>query len=198
MSESRIIGSPTPFDDEHSLVSAAQKGDQRAFEELYSRYNQKMCRHIKSFVRDDAITSELVQDTFEAAWRSLSSLRDPSCFSSWLFRIATNFANSYLRRRKKFLFVSLEDWHEQGGESTTVDPESRVVSEELIRQALASVNPTYRTCFILYYIEEFPQKMIASIVQIREARVSVYVSRGAEQFRKAYARLSQLSKEEQS
>jgi len=47
MSDSRIIGSAIPFDDEYSLVSAAQDGNQKAFEELYSKYNQKICRHME-------------------------------------------------------------------------------------------------------------------------------------------------------
>lgn len=198
MSERYTIESGIPLDDEQYLVSAAQNGDQRAFEKLYNKYNPKICRHIKSFVRYDAITSELVQDTFEAAWKSLPGLRTSSCFSSWLFRIATNLANNYLKRRKKILFISLEDWGEQEREAVIAGPENRAANEELLQQALACVNPTYRSCFILYHIEEFSQKEIANIVRIKEAHVSVYVSRGAEQFRKAYARLSQSPKEGQS
>ena len=76
--------------DECNLVLRAQSGDQLAFEALYERYNDQICRYLSRLIGNDGVGCELTQEVFLEAWEALISLRDPSRFASWLYRIATN------------------------------------------------------------------------------------------------------------
>jgi FixJ family two-component response regulator len=72
-------------------------------------------------------------------------------------------------------------------------PEEQVAETEHIRQALAKVSLKYRTCLLLQLVADFSQRQIAASLKISEKSVSVYVSRGCEQFRVAYQQLSHSS-----
>src|SRR5260370_31943901 len=86
--------------DECELVLRAQRGDQLAFEKLYERYNSRLNRYLIRMVGDDGVGCELTQETFLKAWEALRSLRDPTRFANWLYRIAANSAYTYQQQTR--------------------------------------------------------------------------------------------------
>ncbi|GAC1349580.1 MAG: sigma-70 family RNA polymerase sigma factor [Ktedonobacteraceae bacterium] len=181
---------PGEFSEDCNLVVRAQGGDQVAFEALYERYNDRICRYLTRMVGNDGPGCELTQETFMKAWEALPGLRTPARFASWLYRIATNCAYAYQHRAKHLHTVSW-DMQRDGMENLSVaGPEEQVEETELLKLALARVSPTYRPCLILYVIEELPQRKIATLLKIKEASVSKYVSRGREELRQIYHRLT--------
>jgi len=180
-------GSPP---DEHSLVLRAQGGDQLAFEELYERYNDRICRYLTRLVGNDGVGCELTQEVFLKAWEALLSLRDASRFTSWLYRIATNRAYNYQQHAKLLHTIPWEEYGMRAETASIAGPEEKVEETELLKMALARVSPTYRPCLILYVIEGFSQRQVAELLQIKEASVGTYVSRGKEELRQIYKRLT--------
>ncbi|QBD81244.1 RNA polymerase sigma factor [Ktedonosporobacter rubrisoli] len=177
--------------DERILVIRAQRGNQRAFEILYERYNDRICRYLIRMIGNDGVGCELAQEAFIKAWKSILSLRDPARFGSWLYRIATNCAYNYHEHEKKRLRnVSWEEYEKEGKGPVAEGPERQVEESELMKQVLAQVSPTYRPCLILYVVERLPQRQIADLLGIKESSVSQYVSRGKEEFRRIYYRMS--------
>ena len=176
--------------DEHELVLRAQGGDQVAFEMLYERYNDRICRYLTRLVGDDGVGCELAQEVFLKAWEALLSLRDASRFAGWLYRIATNRAYNYQQHAKLLHMIPWEE-HRLGAETPIMaGPEQQVEETELLKMALARVSTTYRPCLILYVVEEFSQRQIAELLQIKESSVGKYVSRGKEELRQIYRRLA--------
>jgi RNA polymerase sigma-70 factor, ECF subfamily len=175
--------------EESNLVVRAQGGDQVAFEVLYERYNDRICRYLIRMIGNDGVGCELTQETFLKAWEALPGLRAPARFAGWLYRIATNCAYNYQHRAKNLHMVSW-DIYKGGMEKLSVaGPEEQVEETELLTLALARVSPTYRPCLILYVVEELPQRKIADLLKIKESCVSKYVSRGKEELRQIYHRL---------
>jgi RNA polymerase sigma-70 factor (ECF subfamily) len=72
-------------------------------------------------------------------------------------------------------------------------PEEQVEEAELLKLALARVSTTYRPCLILYVVEEYSQRQIAELLQIKESSIGRYVSRGKEELRQIYRRLTNES-----
>lgn len=176
--------------DERNLVLRAKGGDQLAFEALYERYNDRLCRYLTRLVGNDGIGCELTQEVFLKAWESLLGLRDPSRFASWLYRIATNRAYNHQQHAKLLHVIPWEEYG-MGAETPSVaGPEEEVEETELLKLALAHVSPTYRPCLILYVVEEFSQRQIAELLQIKESCVGKYVSRGKEELRQIYRKLA--------
>ena len=186
---SELVGTP----DEGNLVLRAQKGDQLAFEVLYERYNDRICRYLSRMVGDDGIGCELTQEVFLKAWEALLGLRDPSRFASWLYRIATNRAYNYQQHAKLLHMVPWEEYALREETHSIAGPEEQVEETELLKLALARVSTTYRPCLILYVVEEYSQRQIAELLQMKESSIGRYVSRGKEELRQIYRRLTNES-----
>ncbi|MEO7020784.1 MAG: RNA polymerase sigma factor [Ktedonobacteraceae bacterium] len=177
------------FPDECELVLRAQQGDQLAFEKLYERYNSRLSRYLVRMVGDDGVGCELTQETFLKAWQALLSLRDPTRFASWLYRIATNRAYTYQNHAKLIHTVPWDEYAEQSAMLSIAGPEKVVEETEVMKLVLARISPTYRPCFILYVIEKQSQQQIADLLGIKITSVGKYVSRGKEEFRQIYYRI---------
>jgi RNA polymerase sigma-70 factor (ECF subfamily) len=176
--------------DERDLVLRAQRGDQLAFEKLYERYNDRISRYLIRMIGDDGIGCELTQETFLKAWENLLSLRDPARFANWLYRIATNMAYNYQNHARLIRTIPWEEYTERAESLSISGPERLIEETELMKLVLARVSPTYRPCFILYVIEKLPQRQIADLLGIKLTSVGKYVSRGKEEFRQIYYRLT--------
>lgn len=175
--------------DERPLVLRAKDGDQSAFEILYERYNDRICRYLTRMTGNDGVGCELTQEVFLKAWESLLSLRDPSRFAGWLYRIATNRAYNYQEHARLLHMIPWEEYAARTETPSLAGPEEQVEESELLKLALARVSPTYRPCLILYVVEEYSQRQIAELLQIKETSIGRYVSRGKEELRQIYLRL---------
>lgn len=174
------------FPDERDLVLQAQRGDQAAFEKLYERYNARLSCYLIRMVGDDGVGCELTQETFLKAWQALLSLRDPTRFASWLYRIATNNAYNYQNHSRLIRTIPWDEFAAQAATLSVAGPERLIEETELMKLVLARLSPTYRPCFILYVIEKLPQRQIADLLGIKFTSVAKYVSRGKEEFRQIY------------
>lgn len=182
---------PDPDASVTALAERARAGDRDAFTTLFHHYNAPICRYLAHVVSSDDVGRDLAQETFFAAWRALADLRDPSRFGPWLYRIATNLARSHLRQARLTRWLP---WAEPAGplaESypAAAGPETQVGEAEQVAAALAQLTPKYRICLLLQLEGGFSQREIAQLLHLSEKSVSVYVSRGREEFRRAYQRL---------
>jgi RNA polymerase sigma-70 factor (ECF subfamily) len=173
-----------------ALVEQAKDGDQLAFEKLYRFYSGAIYKHLRYMVADEEIAREILQDTFEKAWKSFHTLHDAASFKNWLYRIATSKAYNHIRRGKLIRWIPWENIDVQVQGNRQEAPHERI----LLKLALGQVHPKYRQCLILQEIEGFPQHEIAEIVGIGKSSVSQYVKRGYEQLYQAYQDLKSLEK----
>ena len=178
------------------VVAQAQAGDKSAFDVLYQGFYTPIRIYLAHMVGDDEEGEDLAQETFLKAWQGLPNIHNGYRFDTWLYRIATNTAIDHLRRRK-FRWLRWKNAGEDGQDGSDhlpesmriAGPEERVAELEHIQQALAQVSLKYRSCMLLQLVANLSQREIATSLRISEKSVSVYVSRGAEQFRLAYQRL---------
>lgn len=178
-----------------AVVERARAGDVAAFSALYERFHIPICRYLARLVGDDDLGDDLAQDTFLAAWRALPGTEDSRYFVPWLYRIASNLARSHLRRARLIRWLPWgdhEDFH-PGGYPSIAGPEEQTGEIERIKLALAEVSPKHRFCLLLQLDAGFSQREIAHMLGFNEKSVSVYISRGRQQFRQAYHRLEHES-----
>lgn len=178
------------------VVAQARLGNILAFDTLFEYYNTRICTYLAHIVGDNEEGRDLAQETFLKAWQGIGSIHDEARFDTWLYRIATRTAIDHLRRRK----FRWSHWETNKFENTSSSlyisgPEEQIAEKEHIRQALAKVSLKYRTCLLLQLVAGFSQRQIAASLNISEKSVSIYVSRGSEQFRLAYQQLSQTNEQ---
>lgn len=91
------------------LIARAKQRDFDAFEDLVSRYQDKVYRLAFRFVRNETEAREVVQDTLLTVWRKLDGFKGDSQFGSWLYRVTANTALMRLRSQRRHAEVSTEE-----------------------------------------------------------------------------------------
>lgn len=87
--------------DDHTLVTAARRGDEQAFAKLAARYHREIHLHCYRMLGSFADAEDLVQETLLRAWRGLPRFAERASFRAWLYTIATNACLKALARRPR-------------------------------------------------------------------------------------------------
>ena len=147
----------------------AQSGDQRAFEALVVKYQRRIARHVARYVRRASDVEEVVQDAFLRCYRALGAFRGESTFYSWLYRIATNAALSFLKRADT-MEVSLEEREDGPFEPGATDeqtPERVLLARQIgeaVERAMARLAPELAEALVLYEVEGKSYREIAQML----------------------------------
>ncbi len=116
-----VVKSATPMDERAKtkqgsrvdpdlhLVQLAQNGDTKAFDELVTKYSQKLYGLVYHMTSNKDDTHDILQDVFAKAYRSVSKFRGNSMFYTWIYSIATNMTLNFLKKRKRRAASSLDD-----------------------------------------------------------------------------------------
>src|SRR6185437_13315311 len=83
-----------------SLIRAAQRGDQDAFESLVRAYDQSVLRLSMNLLRSPEDARDVYQEAFLRVYKNLDKFRFDCSFHTWLYRIVTNLCLDQMRRRK--------------------------------------------------------------------------------------------------
>jgi RNA polymerase sigma factor (sigma-70 family) len=97
-----------PAHSEHELVAAIRTGNDRAFEELYARYRERIFAFILSKVHDHGRAEDIAQEVFMSALRRLRASDQTIAFKPWIYEIAKNACIDEFRRGSRAREVPLE------------------------------------------------------------------------------------------
>lgn len=173
----RREGVPEAESDDTRLVVRARAGDEKAFAELTGRYLRALEGILHGIVRDRERARDLVQDTVLRAWRNLSKYREDYRFSTWLFRIGSNLAISFLRR------AQLESRYQREAalsESYAPGPlEELILKEdrERLRKALDALPARLAAVMRMRYGQELPVQEIAARMKTTPNTISILLFR---------------------
>jgi RNA polymerase sigma factor (sigma-70 family) len=102
------VTQPPPTCSEHELVAAVRSGDDRAFEELYSRYRSRIGSYIFGMVGDYGRAEDIAQEVFISALRRLQNTERLIAFKPWIYEIAKNACIDEFRRTRRTREVPLD------------------------------------------------------------------------------------------
>src|SRR5271165_2240036 len=139
-----------------------------SFEQIYDEYKTPIYNYVYHLVGDREQADDLTQDTFLKAFRALPKMDASLKLSAWLYRIATNTAYDALRRRKLIAWLPWQDLDHEPADVESADPQETIGTNELVRQALRQMAPTYRSALLLYTQEGFSYGEIARQLNIAE------------------------------
>jgi RNA polymerase sigma-70 factor (ECF subfamily) len=184
--------------DESTLVVQARDGDARAFGELVRRYEGKIFRLAQHITQNREDAEDVLQETFLKAYEHLDQFKGDSKFYTWIVRIAVNQALMKLRRRKTDKSVSLDETIDTGEDTITreiaawdEDPEQRFSRDELgeiLDTAVESLEPPYRSVFVLRDIEELSTEETAEALNLSVPAVKSRLLRARLQLREKLTR----------
>ena len=181
-------------------LKRASRGDERAFEALITPHADATYRLCLRMMGNEQDAADMAQEAFLRAWRSLSSYKGQSRFSTWLFRVTTNVCLDELRRRKRGESESMQALEENGLEivDTGDTPESALDRAELRRElksAIACLNEDQRAALILRDVQGLPYEEIARALDLNLNTVKSRISRARAALREKLFRGMELSAE---
>jgi len=110
-------------------------------------------------------TDDVLQETFIKAWKGIRHFREESQLFTWLYRIATNEALSFLRKREKDKKLSLQLSREESPVQVEpgTPPGGEVISMKL-RQAVVRLPEKQRLVFNMKYYDEMKYEEMSAIL----------------------------------
>ncbi len=97
-----------PMDSDQRLVAAVRRGDDRAFEVLYARYQRRIHVYVLGMVKDHGRAEDVTQEVFVSALRRMRQTDQALAFKPWLYQIAKNGCIDAFRRSKRAEEVSYD------------------------------------------------------------------------------------------
>ena len=170
---------------EAQVIAQVRTGHSDAFGEIIEHYQVPIVRYLQRMTGNYEVAQDLAQDTFVQAFRGVLKTRSELSFKAWLYRIATNNANQYHRRRRLLSFIPFT------GSETSDAPGMGASSDQLIERmavedALLKVPHGRRVCMVLHFVEGLTYREIGGILGISEEAVRKRVARGSQDFRNEY------------
>jgi RNA polymerase sigma-70 factor (ECF subfamily) len=176
-------------DTDQELVRRVQRGDTKAFDLLFSRYQHKILSLIARFVKSPDEVEDVAQEAFIKAYRALPRFRGDSAFYTWLYRIAINTAKNHLvarSRRPPGSDIDVDDAeHIDGADGLKDfhDPASELARDELeaaINGALSELPDDLRSAVTLREFDGLSYEQIAGILDCPVGTVRSRIFRARE------------------
>lgn len=180
------------------IVARINRGDTKAFEQLYSAFYVYLCAVATKYIYDAEIAKEIVNDVFLNVWKNHERLVYPANY--YLIKAVQNRCLNHLRQ-KRVQEVSLTEVQEQLIAvqeqliTQDINPLAQLENKEFEQQVLDAVNKLPAKCrdiFVqhLYYnktYEEIAQTNQISASTVR-VQIKIGISKLREQLEKVIAR----------
>ena len=152
---------------DHELVLRLEKGDDTAFDELYSKYKEQAVRTAFLITRNRELSFDITQEAFIRCYVSISKLKNPDMFRSWFFKILIRTA--WEMSKKDSAAIPVEEIFEKCEKNGTVLNDG--YDFRLLYEAVNALSKKQRTVIVLHYFNDLPVKEIAKITGSFESTV---------------------------
>lgn len=169
---------------DEKLISRFQAGDERAYVELVNRYKDKLLNFVFQFLGDTEQAEDVVQDTMIRLYEKKHYYKEIAKFSTWIYTIARNLANTELRKRKrrKTTYLSQMSKEERQYEIPAVqdDVDQSLHNEfinDRIQSAINNLPEHFKLVIILRDIQELSYDDISNIVEVPLGTIKSRINR---------------------
>lgn len=150
------------------LMRRFQRDDVKAFEHILNRYEKRIFGFFIKYFSDEEIAKDLTQDCFIRLIDKKATFDCERNFQPWIFRIASNLANSYYRVSQLIQHAPIEE-NESSLTYSPTDDKKELNSS--IRQGIKLLSEEHRSVFILRHYNELSVFEIAEILNLKEGTV---------------------------
>ena len=172
------------------IDQAVREDDEQAFAMLMDRYQKPVYHMVLKMVRNVDDAEDLTIEAFAKAFKNLHRFKKDYTFSTWLFRIATNNAIDFIRK-KRLETMSLDtSFTDDNGEAVQIDVEDRNLNPqeeaiksqkiELIQMFVTKLPVKYQKLVRLRYFKEYSYEEIAQELDAPLGTVKAQLHRARE------------------
>lgn len=177
---------------DNEIIELCKKGDRDAFNALMERYQVRVFNIAYGMLSDYEDASDAAQEIFIKVYRSISSFKGQSAFTTWLYVICRNVCNDFLRKRQRAgVSVSIDEDEPENAvrelKSDLPTPEEQVEMNErqmAVRAAINELKPEHREVLIYADMQQLSNEEVAQILKCPLGTVKSRLNRARNALRK--------------
>lgn len=157
--------------DEIALLQQLQSESykEEAFKTLLTLYKERLYWHIRNIVKSHDDADDVLQNTFIKVFKNINSFKGESKLFSWMYRIATNEAITFLNKKAKQLQITSEEVQQIAINNLTSDVYFEGDAIQLkLQKAIATLPEKQQLVFNMKYFEAIKYKDMADILETSE------------------------------
>ena len=155
------------IDDEQRLISDLKnaKTQSKAFDELVKLYKVRLYWHIRKIVISHDDTDDVLQNTFIKVFKNIDGFKEESKLFSWMYRIATNEAITFLNKKAKKSNLNIDEYQKDMRSSLQEDELFDGDTIQIILQkAIAQLPQKQQLVFNMKYFDEIKYEEMSEIL----------------------------------
>lgn len=138
---------------------------EKAFRELISLYKERLYWHVRKIVISHDDTDDVLQNTFIKIYKNIGKFKQESKLFSWMYRIATNEAITFINKRNKERNIDISEVQEQIVSTLESDIYfSGEEIQEILQKAIASLPQKQQLVFNMKYFDNIKYTQISEIL----------------------------------
>ena len=161
-----------------SLIDAARRGDEGAFESLVRSRLERTYRIALATLGSEADARDAVQETWVAVWRKFPTLADTDRFDAWVDSIVVNACRMTIRKRGRVREIALVEDMDRRASGPGPD---QISEREALDRAFARLSVDHRVILVFHHLEEQPLAAIAARlgIPVGTAKSRLFAARAA-------------------
>lgn len=141
------------------------KTQNQAFQKLVREYQKPLYNHIRNIALNHDDTDDILQNTFIKVFQNLKNFKGESKLFSWMYRIATNEAITFINQRAKKQGITSEELQEKLVNNLQADVEYDGDEIQLkLQKAIATLPEKQQLVFKMKYFEELKYEELSEIL----------------------------------
>lgn len=165
------------FSDEQIIAEILGDRQTGLYSILYARYHQKVLDKCYSMLKNRSLAEEFSGDILSKAYEKLSSFRNISSFSSWLFSLTYNYCIDYLRLSKKLHYPEYDRKNRIPEIIDETSEELEEITYENFLEILEMIHPEEKALLLMKYKDNIPIRQIAEAIRITESAAKMRIKR---------------------
>ena len=150
------------------VIRSAQKGDRKAFYELYQLHIARVYAVCWRLLGDVQKAEDACQEIFIKVWQRLPEFKGDSSLSTWLHSIATRTAIDVWRLDKRLHFVEAEEVEATADHAQLLDHKVEDAEARDLERAIQRLPAQAKAVFVLFALEGYQHTEIAALLGIAE------------------------------
>lgn len=178
------------------LVAAIRRGDDAAFEKLFTRYQGRVTGYVARMVGCPEHAQEIVQEAFISALRRLRESDQPIAFKAWIYGIARNGAIDHLRARSRRApevdFAGVEEFARPSAALSVPAPEAAVERKQSIddlQGAFGGLSETHHQILVMRELEGLSYDELGERLGMSRSQVESTLFRARRRLEEEYTEL---------
>lgn len=160
-------------------IKKAQRGNSKAFLECFQTYEVDIYKMAFIYMKNEEDALEVVQETAYRSFKNVSSIKEPTYFKTWLFKIAINVSIDLLRKKK--IDVQM---HEHVKDQLSTDLNEDIDLEITLKDLLNHLNESEKSVVVLRFYQDLTFSEVSNVFDLPLGTVKTILYRALEKLRK--------------